>query len=645
MNHVDIVMNRGQYGFIAAWPASNQNNSIISQQTSDTSSYNDLRIGADSVPFLAVSGDNVTMENVSIYSDTWCSSACSSNSPPLQFPQGVSLLNGYTLNKSLAFGPQDWVIKELYVEPAYFYATMGSPPFIFSEIDASNTNFIGGDPNQAGGMGTTVFNGSGMQANSSGYGSESRNLPTIVVNGNESKLNFWQALAGDVLDNGLGNLISSQLPASSGNRISNLSKQRVGNPGQVSYDALLQGDINGDWYSSLADLFLLPDDFVAASNTISMSSVVNDATTPITGRYVTISSPGSFSLKNFDSGSAVGSTSPACNAGASGSLCFSLGAGRFPVGKGTFYVILKAGAPTTQAWTLSSGGGSYTVYGSATLSLTTSWQVLALSYNTSTALSNGNYNLVISGAATSAGTSISFGGMFFSPNWDTMNAGVVNATTVNAASSSGLQIAGSQIKSTNLADFSATSPTTAGMVPAWNGSQYVPTSPAAAPVLTSWSSGGVKTSGAVAFLANQTKLFSFDLSIAVTATKISYTPSTADNTANLYNIGIYSVSAYTGTLACQIGATPGTTFAPSTSTVTLSFLSTCNLTPGRWILAITAPTATAVLNGGGLTLMGVSGPGASSNNVTSGAVFNSSIGVPADSWTTSNSFPQISLHN
>ena len=645
MNHVDIASIRDQFGFIEAWPASNQDNALITQQTSDTSSFNDLRITADSVPFLAVSGDNVTADNHSYYVDTWCISSCSTTAPALQFPQGITLLNGYTLSKALMFGPQDWVINELYVEPAYYYLAWGAPPFILSEIDASNINFVGGDPSQAGATGTTVFNGNGIQASSSGFGALHRNLPTVVVNGNGSKLNFWQTLNNDVLDNGLGNQISSQLPSSSGNRISNLSKQRIGNPGQVSYDALLQGDVGGDWYSSLADLFILPDDFVTTSNTIVMSPMVNDPTTPITGRYITVTSPGSFSLRNFNGGSAAGSTAPSCNSGATGSLCFSLGAGRFPIGKGTFYVILKAGVATTQVWSLSNSGGTNATYGSSTLSLTTSWQVLSFSYNTSAALSNGNFNLVVTGAATSASTSISFGGMFFSPNWDTLNAGVVNAATVNASSASGLQIAGSQIRSTNLADFSATSPSTAGMVPTWNGSQYVPTSPATAPVLTSWSSGGVKTSGAIPFLANQTRLYSLDLSISVSATKISYTPSTADNSANLYNIGIYSVSGYTGTLACQVGATPGTTFAPSTSAVTLSFLSTCNLTPGRWVLAITAPTATAVLNGGGTTLLGISGPGASSNNVTSGAVFNTSIGLPADSWTTTNSFPQISLHN
>src|SRR4051794_12694352 len=67
-----------------------------------------------------------------------------------------------------------------------------------------------------------------------------------------------------------------------------------------------------------------------------------------------------------------------------------------------------------------------------------------------------------------------------------------------------------------------------------------------------WASGGVKTAGA-AMAGNSTQLWSFQLPSAITTSKISFTPSTADATANKYDIGIYSADGQT--LLCHIGAT------------------------------------------------------------------------------------------
>jgi hypothetical protein len=165
---------------------------------------------------------------------------------------------------------------------------------------------------------------------------------------------------------------------------------------------------------------------------------------------------------------------------------------------------------------------------------------------------------------------------------------------------------------------------------------------AAGAICTDWTTPGVKTGGeGVLVNANQTTIWSFEPTCSVTFTKISYTPSTSDNTSNMYDIGIYAANG--STLLCHSGATAGTAFAPGLSTYTATVPS-CSLTAGtRYIFAYTGTATTAVLNGGGLTLLGVNRANVSA--ATTGGALNSTITVPADSWGSTNGFPLISLHN
>ena len=166
--------------------------------------------------------------------------------------------------------------------------------------------------------------------------------------------------------------------------------------------------------------------------------------------------------------------------------------------------------------------------------------------------------------------------------------------------------------------------------------------PVSGATLTEWVSSGIKTAGA-AISANGTQLWSFQLPGALTSTKVTFIPSTADNSANLYDIGIYSGS---GTLLCHTGATPGTTFAPNTTNaVNLPWLASCPLAGGtRYLLALTAVVGTAILNTGGTTWQAIGRANPTSGSTTTGGVLNNSITPPADSWTQSG-FPQIALHN
>lgn len=68
-------------------------------------------------------------------------------------------------------------------------------------------------------------------------------------------------------------------------------------------------------------------------------------------------------------------------------------------------------------------------------------------------------------------------------------------------------------------------------------------------------------------------------------TKVSYSVGTADNSANLYDLGIYNGS---GALVVHIGPTAGTVFAPSTGGKTLSWVSAAPLPAGKYYLAYTS---------------------------------------------------------
>lgn len=174
-------------------------------------------------------------------------------------------------------------------------------------------------------------------------------------------------------------------------------------------------------------------------------------------------------------------------------------------------------------------------------------------------------------------------------------------------------------------------------------SQYVANCGGGGAALSQWVSPGIARDGSIAVAANATTLYDFVLPGSLSATKISYSIQTADNTSDTYDLGVYSNS---GALLCHTGATAGTTFAPSTGPHTLSFLSTCNLTGGtRYYFAFTGSASTAVLYHGGNVMLASSGANPTSGNATTGGALNSSVTPAADAWADTNGFPEISLHN
>lgn len=124
-------------------------------------------------------------------------------------------------------------------------------------------------------------------------------------------------------------------------------------------------------------------------------------------------------------------------------------------------------------------------------------------------------------------------------------------------------------------------------------------------------------------------------------TQITYDVTTADNTANTYDIGIMNSS---GTVVAHIGSTAGTTFAPSTGWKTLSWTSSAQMPPGKYYVALTTncTTACSVLEGGN-SGAGLTYAGNITESVTAGGTLPATITVPPDSYTAT-TIPTFSLH-
>ncbi|MGA9543019.1 MAG: hypothetical protein WBQ85_05600 [Candidatus Sulfotelmatobacter sp.] len=145
--------------------------------------------------------------------------------------------------------------------------------------------------------------------------------------------------------------------------------------------------------------------------------------------------------------------------------------------------------------------------------------------------------------------------------------------------------------------------------------------------------GGGRTGTWQAATENTTKLWGLLLPYPVTTTQITYSITTADDTANEYDIGIYNTS---GTLLVDIGATPGTSFAASTGFHTLLWTQgSTGLAAGEYYLGMTTNCASACAQ-----IAAAAGTVSFAVNVSAGAstggALPSTMTVPAQAWATGN---------
>ncbi|WP_263350694.1 glycoside hydrolase family 55 protein [Acidicapsa acidisoli] len=230
---------------------------------------------------------------------------------------------------------------------------------------------------QLGGGGTLAASSATYPALVVGAGEE----PTSVANGYTGSANRFEQLGlapGALLDNGLGNTVAQT--SASGYGQGNLEPARQA-AGTVSADfALLGGGtVSGSGnqaFSSLNDLFFSAADLYSPTGeTVAAGSLFGkDSTAPVTGSYVKAlggawDTSGAWTLR-----------------GVGNSLVLGNG---FPVGSGTWEVAAKADVAVTQELRLtgstgSGSGGTSCVFADQTVSLTTSWQVFRIPYNTVT---------------------------------------------------------------------------------------------------------------------------------------------------------------------------------------------------------------------------------------------------------------------
>jgi hypothetical protein len=130
-----------------------------------------------------------------------------------------------------------------------------------------------------------------------------------------------------------------------------------------------------------------------------------------------------------------------------------------------------------------------------------------------------------------------------------------------------------------------------------------------------------------AVASGTTTLFSFVPKGNFTTTQFGYNVQTADNSADLYDLGIYNSS---GTLLGHTGATAGTSIAASTGNKNIAWLSSFALTGGQlYFFAITGNASTFKLGAAGSSLSLYCGVTASAGGATSGGVLNSSLTPPS----------------
>jgi hypothetical protein len=173
-----------------------------------------------------------------------------------------------------------------------------------------------------------------------------------------------------------------------------------------------------------------------------------------------------------------------------------------------------------------------------------------------------------------------------------------------------------------------------------NGPGSIKISAAGAAALPFFSTGGQQTGSTQSAGQNINSLWGFLLPYSVTTTQVTYNVTTADNTANLYDIGVFNNS---GALIEHIGATAGTTFASATGFHSLSWAEgSKTLAAGRYYLAFTTNCTSgcaAIGAAPGFVSFAINASGGAS---TAGAL-PATLTLPADTWATGNQ-PTVVVH-
>ncbi len=145
--------------------------------------------------------------------------------------------------------------------------------------------------------------------------------------------------------------------------------------------------------------------------------------------------------------------------------------------------------------------------------------------------------------------------------------------------------------------------------------------------------------------AGKASFYGIILQSPKTTSQITYYVNAADNSANTYDIGIYSgTSGGTCTLVAHTGSLAGTSISPAATTWMTKSWGPVTLAPGRYYLAITSSattgTFTTAVDTAAFTFSGAVG----NVSVSAGGSLDASRTCPADAYVTSATFPAWAIN-
>lgn len=139
---------------------------------------------------------------------------------------------------------------------------------------------------------------------------------------------------------------------------------------------------------------------------------------------------------------------------------------------------------------------------------------------------------------------------------------------------------------------------------------------------------------------NTTLIWGVYFNQSITTNTVTYMVNTADNTANLYDLGLYNSS---GTLVAHLGATAGTTFASSATVFSLNWTGgPFTLSAGKYYVALTTNCSTTCAKlFSGPTQFTFASAVSPTGGGTSGGALNASITAPADAFSGAGGIPSL----
>ena len=224
-----------------------------------------------------------------------------------------------------------------------------------------------------------------------------------------------------------------------------------------------------------------------------------------------------------------------------------------------------------------------------------------------------------------------------------------SATTPSAGDSS-TKLATTAFATANFAAMSVSG--AVGDIPKISGNNPTPTitdsgvlsGPYTVPWLTVYRGGG-----SASFSQNVVKMWGVVLTFPLSTSTVAYNVATADNTGNMYDIGIACGqpscgAASSGAILLNIGATAGTSFAPATGPRTMSWSQgTKTLQPGKYYVVVTTNCAAtcAAISGNGDGYAMTFQNGTTAGSTSGGALANFT--APSDVWSWGGTIPALAV--